>query len=166
MRKFALIVIAFLAAVTASTAQAQQGESFARSEVWIETAPGRLYHFDVEVADTFARRAQGLMHRESLAPDAGMLFLFEEVQPLSFWMKNTLIPLDMLFIAPDGRIINIHERTKPLDLGSYRSAEPAIAVLEINGGISAFLGIQAGDRVIHETFGNTDIVGERGQTGG
>src|SRR3546814_13364569 len=105
------------------------------------------------------------MHRENLAPDAGMLFLFDQAQPLSFWMKNTLIPLDMLFLAADGRIINIRERTKPLDLGSYRSTAPAVAVLEINGGISRLLGIEAGARVVHDAFGNADAAGRSGGRG-
>src|SRR3546814_8483646 len=98
MRSIALILLLFLA-VAVTPAAAQQGESFERSELWVESSPGKLFHFDVELATTPAQRAQGLLHRENLAPDAGMLFLFDQAQPLSFWMKNTLIPLDMLFLA-------------------------------------------------------------------
>ena len=90
------------------------------------------------------------MFRESLAPDGGMLFVFDEVRPAAFWMKNTLIPLDMLFIGADGRIVNIAEQTTPLSTESRPSAAPVRAVLEINGGLSRMLGIAPGDHVIHE----------------
>ena len=87
------------------------------------------------------------MHRQSLAPDRGMIFPYDPPQPVGFWMKNTLIPLDMIFIRPDGTIANIAANTVPLSLEMVPSVEPVAAVLEIAGGRSAELGIKAGDKV-------------------
>lgn len=129
------------------------GQTFERSELVIETASGAEYRFDVELAETPAQQAQGLMFRENLASDAGMLFLFREDRRASFWMKNTLIPLDMLFIHRDGRIESIQRNTEPLSTRSVSSEGPVAAVLEINGGLSSRLGIRPGDRVRHPAFG-------------
>lgn len=106
--------------------------------------------FQVDVVDTFATRAQGLMNVPELAPDAGMLFDFKETRPVAFWMENTLIPLDMLFIEADGTILNIHAEAIPGDRTSIPSAGPVQFVLEIPGGRAAELGIEAGDKVEHE----------------
>ncbi len=122
------------------------------SELWIETASGARYRFEVEMAITPEEQAQGLMHREEMAADAGMLFVFEPVRPVSFWMKNTLISLDMLFVGADGRIVNIGARTEPLSTASVPSDGPVRAVLEINGGLSAMLGIRPGDKIVHSAF--------------
>ena len=108
------------------------------------------YVFNVEVVDTPESRAQGLMFRTSLAPDAGMLFDFKESRQVSFWMQNTMIPLDMLFIRHDGTIANIHVNAKPLDPTSIPSDGPVEFVLEIAGGRSVELGIKAGDTVLHD----------------
>ena len=113
----------------------------------ITTAGGRTHRFIVEVARTPEEQARGLMERQSLAPDRGMLFPYATPQPVSFWMKNTLIPLDMIFIAPGGRILRIEANTVPLSLDPVGSGEPVEAVLELAGGRSAELGIAAGDRV-------------------
>ena len=112
----------------------------------IQSASG-THRFTVEVARSPEEQSRGLMHRQSLAPDAGMLFLYEVPQPASFWMKNTLIPLDILFIRPDGTIVNIAANTVPLSLEPVPSLEPVSAVLEIAGGRAAELGIKEGDRV-------------------
>ena len=122
------------------------------SELWIETAAGARYRFDVELATTPEQQSQGLMHRTEMAADAGMLFLFEPERPVSFWMKNTLISLDILFVAADGKIVNIGERTEPLSTASVPSDGPVRAVLEINGGLSAMLGIGPGDKIDHPAF--------------
>jgi len=108
---------------------------------------GKSHRFTVEVARTPEEQQRGLMFRESLAPDRGMIFPYDPPQPVGFWMKNTLIPLDMIFIRADGTIANIAENTVPLSLDSVPSAGDAAAVLEIAGGRSAQLGIKAGDRV-------------------
>lgn len=113
----------------------------------ITTAKGKTHKFIVEVARTPDEQAHGLMDRQSLAPDRGMIFPYQPAQPVSFWMKNTLIPLDMIFIAPGGKILRIEENTVPLSLEPVGVAEPAEAVLELNGGRSAELGIAAGDLV-------------------
>jgi uncharacterized protein len=106
--------------------------------------------FNVEVVDTDESRARGLMYVEELAPDAGMLFDFLESRPVAFWMMNTFIPLDMLFIEADGTILNIHANARPHDRTSIPSAGPVQFVLEIPGGRAAELGIVAGDTVEHD----------------
>ena len=112
----------------------------------IRSASG-AHRFTVEVAHTPEEQANGLMHRQSLAGDRGMLFPYEPPQDVSFWMKNTLIPLDMIFIRPDGTIARIAANTVPLSLDPVPSLEPVSAVLEIAGGRSGELGIREGDRV-------------------
>lgn len=107
------------------------------------------HSFTVELADTPSERSRGLMYRETLAPDAGMLFDFGEERPVSFWMQNTLIPLDMIFIRADGEIANVHANAKPHDTTSIPSDGPVAFVLEIPGGRAGELGIAAGDRVVH-----------------
>ena len=119
--------------------------------LWIVTESGR-YAFTVEVAATVAERARGLMFRRRLAPDAGMLFDYGDEQQVAMWMKNTFIPLDMLFIAGDGRIVNFAERTVPQSLAPIASAGPVRAVLEVNAGTVARLRIRPGDRVEHPIF--------------
>jgi len=105
------------------------------------------HRFTVEVARTPDEQATGLMNRQSLAPDAGMIFPFDQPQILTFWMKNTLIPLDMIFIRADGTIARIAANTTPQSLEPVSSGEPVAAVLELRGGRSAELGIRQGDRV-------------------
>ena len=113
----------------------------------VATANGKTHRFTVEVARTPEEQAQGLMNRQSLSPDRGMIFPYAPPQPVAFWMKNTLIPLDMIFIAPGGQILRIEPNTVPLSLEPVGSGEAVEAVLEIAGGRSAELGIAAGDRV-------------------
>ena len=115
---------------------------------------GQARHaFSVEVADTDAKRQRGLMFRHEMAADAGMLFHFDRVEPVSFWMKNTYLPLDMLFIAADGRIVHIHERAVPESERPIGPPQPVLAVLELLGGTAQRLGIKVGDRVEHPIFG-------------
>lgn len=121
------------------------------NEVTIVTAQGR-HAFTVELAATPDSRRQGLMHRRELAQDAGMLFIFERRGPRSFWMKNTLIALDMLFLVGDGRIVYIHHNAQPHSLTAISPAAAAVAVLEINGGLSRRLGIKVGDQVLHPSL--------------
>lgn len=106
-----------------------------------------LHRFNVEVARTLDEQARGLMFREALAPDAGMVFPFVPPRPASFWMKNTLIPLDMIFVRADGSIARIADNTVPHSLEPVAVEEPVAAVLEIAGGRSAELGITEADRV-------------------
>jgi len=115
----------------------------------IEVISGEARHrFTIEIADDNDERSRGLMFRESMPGDAGMLFIYPDERVASFWMKNTYIPLDMLFIANDGTITQIAPMTEPHSLTPVRSELPVRAVLEINGGMSETLGIEAGDSII------------------
>jgi uncharacterized membrane protein (UPF0127 family) len=113
----------------------------------VTTAKGKTHNFIVEVARTQDEQAHGLMDRQSLGPDRGMIFPYQPPQPVAFWMKNTLIPLDMIFIAPGGRILRIEANAVPLSLEPVGSGDAVEAVLELNGGRSAELGLAAGDQI-------------------
>lgn len=117
------------------------------------TSGDAVHTFEIELVDTAESRAQGLMFRDELAPDAGMLFDFFEERPVAFWMQNTLIPLDMLFIRADGTIARVHANAVPLDTTAIPSGEPVRFVLEIPGGRAAELGIEAGDTMQHPRVG-------------
>jgi hypothetical protein len=121
------------------------------AHVTIETADRKIV-FRVEVALTPEEHARGLMYRTRLATDAGMIFVFDEPQIQRFWMKNTLIPLDIVFIRADGTISSIAADAKPLSLKSLRSTEPVQAVLEINGGRAEALHIREGGKVHSAIF--------------
>lgn len=146
----ARFVLVFLPLLFVDPAAAQLAR-FPTGELTIVTANGR-HKFAVELATTPAQLEQGLMFRQSLAPEAGMLFDFKTPSPVSMWMKSTFIPLDMLFIDAQGRVINIAERTVPGSLEPVSAAAPARAVLELNGGTAARLGIRPGDRVLFPIF--------------
>jgi uncharacterized protein len=131
-----------------------QLQTFGQSTLIIDTARGPQ-RFAVDLALSPAQQEQGLMYRSTLAADAGMLFVFPRTATQAFWMKNTLIPLDMLFISADGKIADIHERAVPLDETPIASKAPVKAVLELNGGTVARLGIKEGDVVHAAAFGNS-----------
>ena len=111
-----------------------------------------VHRFTVELARTEAEQARGLMFRTELAPDRGMLFPYSPPQPVAFWMKDTLIPLDMIFIRADGRILRIAENTEPHSLAIISSGGPARGVLEVIAGTAQKYGIVPGDRVAHPLF--------------
>ncbi len=115
---------------------------------------GKTHTFTVELADSPDERNIGLMHRNVLAPDHGMLFNFFMEQREQFWMRNTFIPLDMLFVHADGRIEFIAENTRPHDETPVGPRAPIMAVLELAGGTAKRLGIERGDVVHHEIFKN------------
>ena len=117
----------------------------------IVTASGE-HRFQIEVARTDEQRARGLMFRRFMPEDRGMLFDFKNEQPIMMWMRNTYIPLDMIFIARDGRVINVAENTEPLSERTIASAAPAFAVLEVNAGVARKIGLKAGDRISHPLF--------------
>ncbi len=123
--------------------QAQSG--LERVPLAIRSATG-THRFTVDVARTPWQQERGLMFVRSLAPDRGMIFPYDPPQPVSFWMKNTLIPLDMVFIRADGTIARI-ATARPLDETPVPSGEAIAAVLEIRGGLAAELGIRTGDTV-------------------
>ena len=151
-RTILLGLVAGAAALPAPAVRAQLAH-FDTAPLTIVTAAGPQ-KFTVELAVTPGQMEQGLMFRRTLAPDAGMLFDYKTPSLATMWMKNTLIPLDMLFIDAQGRIINIHERAIPQSLDTIAAAAPARAVIELNGGTAARLGIKPGDRVIYPIFGN------------
>ena len=105
--------------------------------------------FSVEIADEPQEQAIGLMNRESMAFSAGMLFVYPRPQPISFWMRNTLIPLDMVFIDAQGVVQHIHANAVPLDETPIPGGDAVLSVLEINGGLAAALGITVGSHVRH-----------------
>jgi uncharacterized protein len=113
---------------------------------------GQRHVFEVEVARDDRDRAQGLMFRRSMPANRGMLFDFAKVEPVSMWMQNTYISLDMLFIRPNGTIARIATNAEPLSTRTIPSGEPVLAVLELNAGTAVRLGIKPGDRVEHPLF--------------
>lgn len=123
-----------------------------RSALTVVTAKGE-HVFQVEVADTNETRAKGLMFRTEMAADAGMLFDFKTEQPVYFWMKNTYLPLDMIFIRANGTVARIEANTVPLSERSVPSGSPVRYVLEINAGRAAQIGLKPGDVVRHPIIG-------------
>jgi uncharacterized membrane protein (UPF0127 family) len=128
--------------------------------VWAECADDKVSatgdwgqaHFKVEVADDAQERGRGLMFVENMPMLSGMLFIYEAPQAVSFWMKNTLIPLDMIFAAPTGEILAIHENAIPGDTTPIPGGDGIQMVLEINGGLVSRLGISVGDVLQHPSF--------------
>lgn len=143
-----------VSALLAGPAAAQRDPmSCAAERVAITGDFGRAV-FNVDVAADEASRAQGLMHVESLPMSRGMLFVYDRPQLLSFWMRNTLIELDMLFIDASGVVRHIHDRAQPLDETPISGGpDPLLGVLEINGGLAERLGITPGARINHPAFG-------------
>jgi uncharacterized membrane protein (UPF0127 family) len=139
LSRLAAVLAAFLLCASAALPQTAERELLV-----IETAGG-AQDFQVEIADDPRERARGLMFRRDMPANEGMLFDFGEEEPASFWMKNTYIPLDMLFIKADGTVESIAERTTPLSEKTVHSRGPVRFVLEINGGLSDELGIAPGD---------------------
>ena len=151
LRFLLLVILVALVGLVCGPMLRAQLATFAKSELTIEAGSGKQ-HFNIEEATTPQQMSQGLMFRRAMAADAGMLFEFSHLEPASFWMKNTIIPLDMLFIAPDGVVVDLHERAVPLSLDPITSDRPVLAVLELNGGTVERLGIKRGDRVVHPFF--------------
>jgi len=137
--------------VMVAAACAQTGAGGDHDRVTIQSESG-VHIFTIELADEPEERRVGLMFRTEMAQDAGMLFDFGQPQPVSMWMKNTLIPLDMAFIDESGVIKRIAAETTPQSLAGISSGGKVVAVLEVNGGVFEMLGVQEGDRVIHPIF--------------
>jgi uncharacterized membrane protein (UPF0127 family) len=145
----ALLIVAGLGLTLHGSAQAA-----GQSTLEIVSASG-VHAFNVELATTEPERERGLMFRKELPQGQGMLFDFFTDQPVSFWMHNTYIPLDMIFIRHDGVIVRVAENTKPLSDDLVPAGAPVRAVLEVTGGTARQLGIKAGDKVINPIFGNS-----------
>ena len=157
MRRLApLFACAALVAACASTS-AKTHEFFSslqQDKVRVTTASG-VHEFRVWIAADDRSRERGLMHVRALPPDRGMLFVFEQPQPLAFWMKNTYLSLDLIFIDPAGRVLNVAADTRPLSLDPIPSDGEAIAVLEVLGGTARSIGLQSGDRLTLPTLRTT-----------
>jgi uncharacterized membrane protein (UPF0127 family) len=151
-RKIILIAIILAVLIVIITWAGHNQNRLPEATITFNPSEENVY-FNCEVADTPSERAIGLMNRESLEPDEGMLFIFESPQNVSFWMKNTLIPLDIVFIDESGTVINI-EQANPEpeviddDLARYSSDRPAKWVLEVNQGLCAAHGITPGTSVL------------------
>ncbi|WP_405232318.1 DUF192 domain-containing protein [Lentisalinibacter salinarum] len=153
MSRFALVALALLLASGPAAGENPGDEStsaldaaFGRAVITVE---GRLacHRIEVWLALNSAQRARGLMHVPAMPDDRGMLFLYPGERRVSMWMKNTLIPLDMVFIRADGTVANVASHTEPLSLESVYSRGPVSAVLELNAGVAAQLGIEPRRRV-------------------
>ena len=146
--RIVLVCVAWLCSAVAGLA------ACADDTVWIRGEFGEA-RFAVELADDPQERARGLMHRETMPLSAGMLFIYPAPQPLSFWMRNTLIELDMLFVDSTGTIRNIHHRAQPLDETPIQGGTGLTHVLEINGGLAEQMGLSVGDQLRHPSFTQT-----------
>lgn len=145
--RLASVVLAlFLCLVPAAFA----AEKFDTQPLVIVTRDGKRHAFTVELAVTPRQREQGLMNRRAMAPDHGMLFAFGETRQVFMWMKNTYLPLDMLFIGKDGKVRTIKENAEPFSEAIIDSKGPIDFVLELNGGTVKRLGIRTGNRVQNE----------------
>ena len=149
--RFGVVVCAALVAASGVSVDARADAPLQRLEV--DTASGP-HLFKVEVMSTDAERERGLMNRRSLAKDRGMLFDFHKEAPVFFWMKNTYIPLDMIFVGADGRVVNVKHDAKPLDETIIPSGEPAQGVIEVIAGVADAIGVKPGDEVKHPMFHN------------
>lgn len=150
---FLFLCLAGTIVPTGAAGADEAGGEISVTPLTIETATG-THDFQVEVAATRPARERGLMFRTGLAPNRGMLFDYSAPREIVMWMKNTLIPLDMVFVDAGGRVVNVHSDAVPGSLSSIRAARPARVVIEVPGGTAARLGIAAGDRVRHEVFGD------------
>lgn len=140
-------------------------QSLPTSDLIVETAAGDQHQFTIELADSPGEHSIGLMHRTEMAADHGMLFEYLYPQRVGFWMKNTHIPLDIIYVRQDGTIANIHAMTEPFSLDPLPSRGRVVSVLEINGGLAAELGIGPGDIVRHPTLHNWAVADEDGAEG-
>jgi uncharacterized membrane protein (UPF0127 family) len=147
------VTVAFLfLCIPAGVSLADDAQPAKFEELTVETAKGQT-RFSVEVADTPQLRQRGLMFRRDLPADRGMLFDFGKPRPVQMWMKNTYIPLDMIFIRADGTVVGIGADTVPLSEDTVGVAEPVKGVLEVVAGTAARIGLKPGDRIRHRIFG-------------
>lgn len=148
-----LILFALLSALIGMLPAAVPAKDLPTAGLTIQTKAGQRHRFTVELAISNAEQARGLMYRERMASDAGMLFLYDAPLIASFWMKNTILSLDLIFIEKDGTIANIYADAEPGNLTPIRAMKPVTGVLEINAGLASKLGIHPGDRVLYKAFG-------------
>lgn len=146
-----LFLTLFLFSVSMATAWSQ--ESFPRDTLSIKSKDNS-FDFDIELALDDSHRQYGMMFRTEMAEMSGMLFIHDDKKRLSMWMKNTFIPLDIIFIDEDGKIMKIAQSAQPRSLSLIRSGGEAKGVLELKGGLTKQLGIDVGDEIIYASFGN------------
>lgn len=127
--------------------------AFPRERIVVETRSARRLVFEAWRTDTFATRAQGLMFVAELRPDQAMIFVYDPPQRVAMWMKNTLIPLDMLFVDAGGCVVKVHEQARPHSLDAIESGPPVVLVVEVKGGEARARGIGKGDRVTRPAAG-------------
>lgn len=151
MKRRLMLLSALMFAVTASGADDSLDETFSKGVLIIEASTHACHRFDVYLALNNTQRARGLMHVRSLPPTTGMLFVYERTDYLSMWMKNTFIPLDMIFARADGSISSVVRNTEPMSLRSIVSTEPVNFVLELNAGTAERLFIDENSRLVLET---------------
>lgn len=149
VRSLAMLAFCFVSALPLAAQ-----ESFTSEPLSIQTADGKVHDFTVEIATTSAQREQGLMFRKSMAPANGMLFNFDTDREVTMWMRNTLIPLDMVFISKAGKVTHVHANAVPHSEDIISSRGPVRYVLELNGGAAKQLGISKGDTVRSKQIGN------------
>jgi uncharacterized membrane protein (UPF0127 family) len=127
-------------------------EAVTKGTLTLETASGP-HPFNIEVATTPQERELGLMFRTSLPENGGMLFLYETPQPIAMWMKNTIIPLDMIFIDDWGRVHRIESNTEPFSLDPIPSDGDVLGIPEVNAGVAEKIGLKVGDKVVYPSLG-------------
>lgn len=149
---FALLLLTGAGAACAQSVPLEDLDRFPRGKLDIHVGKTKPLTFKIWLADTPQRQSQGLMFVRALPTQRGMLFVHESPKPISMWMKNTFIPLDMVFIDAQGRIQQIVANTTPHSLETIRSDQPALAVLEIGGGEARRLGLKAGQQISHPAF--------------
>lgn len=158
MRVLALVaalLLLFMAALmwgSFNDSKPENAPSFAHAGLSIERHDGKYFSYAVEVATTKEQDMYGLMFRHDLKPETGMIFIYHPDQPVAMWMKNTFIPLDMLFVRGDGAIVKIVTNAQPLDVTPLASGEPVRAVIEINAGDVEKNGFKTGDKVLFSAF--------------
>jgi uncharacterized membrane protein (UPF0127 family) len=158
-RRLALLTLAGLAITSACALGGDSPSAFPdlpQAALQVTTESG-THHFQVWIAADDASRTRGLMHVRTLPADRGMLFLFERPQLAAFWMKDTYLSLDMIFIGPDAIVVNVAENTRPLSLEPIESAGPVTAVLEVPAGTARRIGLRPGDRIPLPTLRTTFV---------
>ena len=153
LRVLLALMLLLPAACQAAERPALSENGLALIPLTITTAEGKSHRFTVEVAATEAQQARGMMFRATLAPDAGMIFPMSPPRYASFWMKNTVIPLDMIFVDSTGLVKRVHENAVPGDETPISGGEGILVVLEINAGLAQALGIVPGSQMRHAVFG-------------
>jgi len=155
--RIAAAVLLGLAAATPARAQDREAllplSAFPRERIAVETRSARRHVFEAWRADTDRKLAQGLMFVKSLRPEQAMIFVYTPPQRVAMWMKNTLIPLDMLFVDDGGCVVKVHPRARPGDLDTIAADVPVVLVVELAGGTAATLGLGQGDRVVRPDAG-------------